>query len=158
MGGDPELTRLFDGLIEELTGALQDLRELARGIHPVALNKRGLAAALRLIADRAPLPVELELPAERFPEHVEATAYYVVAEALTNVAKYARASTASVRASRVDDRLRIEVVDDGAGGADPSAGSGLLGLADRLAAVSGSFEVESEPAAGTRVRAEIPLS
>ena len=158
VGGDPELTRLFDGLIEELTGALQDLRELARGIHPVALNKRGLSAALRLIADRAPLPVELELPAERFPEHVEATAYYVVAEALTNVAKYARASTASVRASRVDDRLRIEVVDDGAGGADPSAGSGLLGLADRLAAVSGSFEVESEPAAGTRVRAEIPLS
>jgi PAS domain S-box-containing protein len=157
LGGDPELELLLDGLIDELTGALQELRELARGIHPVALNKRGLSAALRLIADRAPLPVELDLPAERFPEHVEATAYYVVAEALTNVAKYAHASTASVRVAQIGDRLRVDVMDDGVGGADASSGTGLLGLADRLAALSGSFEVESEVDAGTQLRAEIPL-
>ena len=157
LGGDPELELLFDGLIDELAGALQDLRELARGIHPVALNKRGLSAALRLIADRAPGPIELELPTERFPEHVEATAYYVVAEALTNVAKYAQASTAAVRVARVGDRLGVDVVDDGVGGADSSAGSGLLGLADRLAALSGSFEVDSKPDRGTRLHAEIPL-
>ena len=156
-GGDAELELLLDGLIDELTGALQDLRELARGIHPVALNKRGLSAALRLIADRAPLPVELDLPAERFPEHVEATAYYVVAEALTNVAKYAHASTASVRVAQIGDRLRVDVADDGVGGADTSSGTGLLGLADRLAALSGSFDVESEANSGTRLRAEIPL-
>ena len=154
---DPELDRLLDGLIEELTGALQELRELARGIHPVALTKRGLAAALRLLADRAPLPVELDVPAQRFPEHVEATAYYVVAEALTNVAKYANASSASVRVARDGECLRVEVRDDGVGGADAAGGSGLSGLSDRLAALDGSFEVESTAGAGTRVHAEIPL-
>jgi PAS domain S-box-containing protein len=154
---NPGLEQLLDGLIEELTGALHELRELARGIHPVALTKRGLSAALRLVADRATVPVELDLPAERFPEHVEATAYYVVSEALTNVAKYARASSASVRIAVSGNRLLIDVEDDGVGGADATAGSGLRGLADRLAAIDGSFAVESSPGAGTRMHAEIPL-
>jgi PAS domain S-box-containing protein len=156
-GGDPAQEKLLDGLIEELSGAMQELRELARGIHPAALTKRGLAAALRLVADRAPLPVELDVPAQRFPEHVEATAYYVITEALTNVAKYAKASSASVRVAAEDGRLLIGVADDGIGGADAVAGTGLRGLADRLAALDGTFEVESEKGAGTRVRAEIPL-
>jgi PAS domain S-box-containing protein len=154
---DGELERLLDGLIDELSGALQDLRELARGIHPVALTKRGLGAAIRIVADRAPLTVELELPAERYPEPVEATAYYVVAEALTNVAKYAQASKATVRVAAVGDDLYIDVEDDGVGGADASGGTGLRGLADRLAALDGRFAVESTPGAGTRVHAEIPL-
>jgi PAS domain S-box-containing protein len=156
--GDAELERLLDGLIDELTGALQDLRELARGIHPVALTKRGLAAAVRMVADRAPLTVELELPAERYTEPVEATAYYVVAEALTNVAKYAQASKATVRIAATGDHLCIDVEDDGVGGADASGGTGLRGLADRLAALDGTFAVESTPGSGTRVHAEIPLS
>ena len=155
--GNPSLEQLLDGLIDELTGALHELRELARGIHPVALTKRGLAAALRLVADRAPLPVELDVPADRFPEHVEATAYYVVSEALTNVAKYAQASKATVRVARTDDRLNIIVEDDGIGGADASDGSGLRGLADRLAAIDGTFAVTSTAGAGTRIHAEIPV-
>ena len=155
--GDAEQEQLLDDLIDELSAALQELRELARGIHPVALTKRGLPAALRLVADRSSVPVELSVPAERFPEHVEATAYYVVSEALTNVAKYAQASKATVAIEQVGDRLVIEVADDGVGGADTSAGTGLRGLEDRLAALDGSFAVESERGAGTRVHAEIPL-
>jgi PAS domain S-box-containing protein len=155
--GDREQERLLDGLIEELNAALQELRELARGIHPVLLSKRGLPAAIRQIAERAPLPVTLDVTAERFPEHLEATAYYLVAEALTNVAKYAGASSASVRVAASDGCLSVEVRDDGAGGADPAEGSGLRGLADRLAALDGTFEVESAKGAGTAVRACIPL-
>jgi PAS domain S-box-containing protein len=155
--GNPDQERLLDGLIEGLNAALQELRELARGIHPVALNKRGLAAALRLVTERAPIDVELDVPMQRFPEQVEATAYYVVAEALTNVAKYAQASSARVRIEAKDRRLEVEIRDDGVGGANAAEGSGLRGLADRLAAVDGSFDVESEPGAGTRVSACIPL-
>ena len=156
-GEDAELQQLLDGVIDELAGALHDLRELARGIHPVALTKRGLPAALRLVAERAPLPVELTLPAERYPEPVEATAYFVVSEALTNVAKYAQASKATVRVVGGRDNLFVEIEDDGVGGADASAGTGLRGLADRLAAVDGTLNVDSAPGAGTRVHAEIPL-
>ncbi len=154
---DPALQKRLDEAIDELSGALRDLRELARGIHPVALTERGLPAALRVVGDRAPVPVELSVPTDRYPETVEATAYYVVVEALTNVAKYAHASAASVRITRSDGRLVVEVEDDGVGGADATEGSGLHGLADRLAALDGRFEVDSEPGAGTRVRAEIPL-
>ena len=154
---DAELVQLLDGVIDELSGAMQELRELARGIHPVALTKRGLPAAIRVLADRAPLPVELSLQADRYPEPVEATAYYVVAEALTNIAKYAHASKATVRIAAVGNRLLVDVEDDGMGGADTSAGTGLGGLADRLAALDGVFTVDSEPDAGTRVHAEIPL-
>ena len=152
-----DLVQLLDGLIEELSGALQELRELARGIHPVALTKRGLPSAVRVVADRAPLPVELSVQADRYSEPVEATAYYVVAEALTNVAKYAQASKATVRIAPVGDCLIVDVEDDGIGGADTSAGTGLRGLADRVAARDGVFTIESEPGSGTRVHAEIPL-
>ena len=109
------------------------------------------------MADRAPLPVELSVQADRYSEPVEATAYYVVAEALTNVAKYAQASKATVRIAPVGDRLIVDVEDDGIGGADTSAGTGLRGLADRVAARDGVFTIKSEPGSGTRVHAEIPL-
>ena len=155
--GNPALEARLDAAIDELMGALHDLRELARGIHPVALTRRGLPAALRVAADRAPVPVALTLSTDRYEEAVEATAYYVVVEALTNVAKYAQASAASVRIEGVDGRLVVEVEDDGVGGADAAAGSGLRGLADRIAALDGSFTIESPPGSGTRLRAEIPL-
>jgi signal transduction histidine kinase len=142
---------------EELAHALQELRELARGIHPAVLTERGLEPALRALADRAPVPVELEVELDaRLPDPVEAAAYYVVAEALTNVAKYARASLVRVRVTRAADEALLEVADDGAGGADPAGGSGLRGLADRVEALGGRLEIESPPGAGTRLRAAIP--
>ena len=112
--------------------------------------------AVRVVADRAPLPVELSVQADRYSEPVEATAYYVVAEALTNVAKYAQASKATVRIAPVGECLIVDVEDDGVGGADASAGTGLRGLADRVAARDGVFTLESEPGSGTHVHAEIP--
>jgi PAS domain S-box-containing protein len=141
----------------ELALALEELRELARGIHPAVLTERGLGPALESLADRAPLSVELrELPERRLPKPVEAAAYYVVAEALTNVAKYADASTVSVAVAHENGCAVVEVVDDGVGGADPALGSGLRGLADRVEALEGRLAVESERGVGTRVRAEIP--
>ena len=148
---------LFDGPIEELTAALAELRELARGIHPEVLTRRGLAAALAGVAARAPVPVELDVPAERYGEAVEAAVYYVVTEALANVARYAQASAASVRVRRDGGRLGVEVGDDGVGGADPETGTGLRGLADRVAALDGTLTVDSPPGGGTRVSARIPL-
>ena len=148
---------LLEGAVEELSAAIQELRELARGIHPEALTRRGLAAALRQAAARMPFPVALELPGERYDEQVEATAYYVVNEALANVGKYAGCSHATVRVRREEERLVVLVEDDGIGGADPFGGSGLRGLGDRLAALEGTFTVESPRGAGTRVGAEIPL-
>ena len=121
------------------------------------LEERGLAAALRAVADRSPIPVELEVDVEpRLADHLEAAAYYVVCEALANVAKHARASTVRIRVRREDGGLAIEVSDDGAGGADPAAGSGLRGLADRVEALDGRLLVESAPGAGTRLLARIP--
>jgi PAS domain S-box-containing protein len=148
---------VLEGAVEELSAALQELRELARGIHPEALTRRGLAAALRQAAARMPFPVALELPGERYDEQVEATAYYVVNEALANVGKYARASHAEVRVAREGEHLVVEVSDDGVGGADPFGGSGLRGLGDRLAVLEGTLWVESPRGAGTRIRAEIPI-
>ena len=143
----------------ELDAALAELRELARGIHPAVLSERGLDAALEALASRAPLPVDLDTRVrERLPEPAELAAYYVVAEALTNVAKYANAGRASVRAARLDGRLVVEVSDDGVGGADPAAGSGLRGLADRVAALDGTLEVRSAAGGGTLVRADIPVT
>jgi signal transduction histidine kinase len=160
LDGDPAGAReLLDGARAEARAALEDLRELARGIHPAVLTDRGLAAALDALADRAPLPVEVEeVPDERLPGAVEAAAYFVVAESLTNVAKYAQASHAEVRVGRDDGVALIEVRDDGVGGADPEAGTGLRGLADRLAALDGRLEVESEPGRGTVVRARVPCA
>jgi signal transduction histidine kinase len=157
--GDPAAARkLLDAAGEELEAALAELRELARGIHPAVLSDRGLDAALEALAHRAPVPVELEdTPGERLPEPVELAAYFVVTEALTNVAKYAQASRASVRAVRRDGHLYVEVSDDGVGGADPSRGSGRRVLTDRLSGLEGRLDVRSENGDGTTVRAEIPL-
>jgi signal transduction histidine kinase len=143
---------------EELDAALAELRELARGIHPAILSDRGLSTALETLASRAPLPVELgELPRERLPEAVELAAYFVVSESLTNVAKYADASRARVSVERDNGRVLVSVSDDGVGGADPEAGSGLRGLADRIAILEGRLHVDSPPGAGTTVTARIPL-
>ena len=141
----------------ELDSALEELRELARGIHPAVLTDRGLATALETLANRAPVPVELgELPEERLPEAVELAAYFVVAEGLTNVAKYSEASHATVNVERQNGRVVVEVADDGIGGADPGRGTGLRGLADRLAVLEGRLEVESERGHGTTITARIP--
>jgi signal transduction histidine kinase len=144
---------------EELTVAIDELRELARGIHPTTLTEQGLGPALEVLAKRAPFPVtvanELE---ERLPPPVEAAAYYVVAESMTNVAKYAGASSVNVRLARRNTIACVEVVDDGIGGANLDGGSGLRGLADRVEALDGRFGVESAPKEGTRVWAEIPVA
>jgi PAS domain S-box-containing protein len=142
---------------EELAAALEELRELARGIHPAILTDRGLEAALEALAARSPLPVEIEGPEVELPANVEAAAYYVVSEALANVTKYAQASLVKVSVEQENGYALVEVVDDGVGGADPLRGSGLSGLSDRLASLSGKLSVVSPPGAGTRVRAEIPL-
>jgi signal transduction histidine kinase len=141
----------------ELDGALEELRELARGIHPAALTDQGLEAAIRVLAERAPLPVELtRLPGERLPDSVEAAIYYLVAEAITNVAKYAQATCASVAVDRSNGFATVVVRDDGIGGAAPVPGSGLVGLADRVEALGGRLHVESPPGHGTLLTAEIP--
>ncbi len=142
---------------EELARALEELRELARGIHPAVLTDRGLEAALDSLAARAPLPVEIEGPDAILPAQVEAAAYYVVSEALANVTKYAQASSVKVTVEQVDGCAQVVVADDGVGGADPDRGSGLRGLADRVASLNGKLAIDSPPGAGTRVRAEIPL-
>jgi PAS domain S-box-containing protein len=149
---------LLDVAIDELTAGLQEIRELASGLHPSVLSERGLVAALEALALRAPLPVDLtELPDRALPEQVEAAAYYVVAEALANVQKHAGAERVTVRARTARDVLTVEVVDDGVGGAD-EGGGGLRGLVDRIEAVGGSLTLDSPSGGGTRLRAEIPCS
>jgi PAS domain S-box-containing protein len=144
---------------EELGRALEELRDLARGIHPALLTERGLAAALRAMVARVSLPVELDLAEERLPPPVEAALYYVAAEALTNIVKYAGASSAGVHLQVRDDGVVVaEVSDDGVGGADPSRGSGLRGLVDRVEALDGRLLVDSPSGGGTRVRVEVPVS
>jgi signal transduction histidine kinase len=154
----PEMAeQLLESARDELAQALEELRELARGIHPAILTDRGLDAALEALASRAPLPVEIERPPTSLPAPVEAAAYYVVSEALANVAKYADASEVRVSVDQMNGSAQVEVSDDGIGGADPAKGSGLRGLADRIAALNGTLVVESEPGRGTTIRAEIPL-
>ena len=157
---DPQAAiEILDGASAELEQTLAELRELARGIHPAVLSDRGLDAALLALAHRAPLPVEVsEMPAGRLPEPVEAAAYYVVAESLTNVVRYAEASRAKVDISLVDGVVRIRIADDGIGGADPTQGSGLKGLSDRIAALDGSIAVQSPVGEGTVVEVEIPCA
>ena len=156
---DPDKAdELINGAQEELTLALGELRELARGIHPAILSDRGLGAALEALAGRAPIAVQLaELPERPLPEAIEAAAYFVVAEALTNVVKYAHASQATVSVSQVNGHAVVEIADDGIGGADPGRGSGLRGLADRVSALDGNMQLDSPAGAGTRLRAEIPV-
>jgi PAS domain S-box-containing protein len=159
LGTDPDTSAsILSGAREELTHALEDLRELARGIHPAVLTDRGLGAAVEALVARSPLPVEADIQPLPLPPAVEAAAYYVVAEALTNIVKYAQASSAVVRIAHEDGVLAVTVGDDGIGGADPADGSGLRGLADRLAALDGSLSVASPQGGGTAVRAEIPLA
>ena len=149
---------LLDAAADDLDAAIAALRDLARGIHPAVLSDRGLASALQALASRAPLPVELDgCPAGRLPEPVEAAAYFVVAEAITNVVRYAGATHARVAVTRADGTLAVEVEDDGVGGADPGQGSGLSGLADRVEALDGRLDVRSERGSGTLVRATIPV-
>ena len=133
---------------EQLGEGLDELRELARGIHPAILTDRGLGPALEGLVARAPVPVEItELPEERLAAPVEAAAYYVVAEAITNVAKYAQASNVTVSVRRSNGHATVVVADDGVGGADPALGTGLRGLADRLEALDGRLQVEAPPRA-----------
>jgi PAS domain S-box-containing protein len=153
-----DLKPLLDAGLEHTRSAIEELRELAHGIHPAILTHHGLAAAVEALAERAPLPVQVEIPEERYPTSVESAAYFVAAEALTNVAKYAGATTAHVMANRAEGRLVLAISDDGIGGASRSPGSGLSGLGDRMAAIDGILTVESPPGQGTRIRAEIPLT
>jgi signal transduction histidine kinase len=156
---DPQAAReLLATAQADLARGLDELRELARGIHPVMLTERGLGAALDALAARAPVPVEVTtLPGERLAAPVEAAAYYVVAEAITNVAKYAHASSATVSVGRSNGTATVTVSDDGVGGADPAGGSGLRGLAARVEALNGRLDIDSPHGGGTRITAEIPL-
>jgi signal transduction histidine kinase len=157
---DPfEVRNLIAEAGEELKEATVELRELARGIHPAILTDRGLEVAVNALAGRAAVPVDVRNGlAERLSASIESTAYFVVAEALTNVARYSQASYAEVEIGRDDGTLVVEIRDDGVGGADPRHGSGLRGLVDRVAAVDGQLLVRSEPGAGTTVHAEIPCA
>jgi signal transduction histidine kinase len=155
---DPQAAaEMLDEASAELARATEELRELARGIHPAILSDRGLGAAVESLAQRAPLPVEIDASVEgRLPEPVEAAAYFVVSEALTNVVRHSGADRAEVGIRRDNGRLVVEVADDGTGGADP-AGSGLRGLADRVAALDGRLRVDDPAGGGTFVRADIPI-
>jgi signal transduction histidine kinase len=156
-GADPATAAALEQASAELKQAIDELRELARGIHPAILSEEGLPAAVESLADRSSLPVRVVANFEdRLPEPVETAAYFVVSESLANVAKYAGASAAQVEISRLNGNLRVAVLDNGVGGADPSLGSGLRGLEDRVSAVRGRFRVDTPPGGGTRVLAEIP--
>jgi len=150
-----ELGRLADGL----TDALDEVRELARGIHPAILSEGGLGAALKALARRSAVPVELEVDVEgRLPEGIEVATYFVVSEALANAAKHARASVAHVNVETALSLLKVSIRDDGLGGADPARGSGLIGLTDRVQALGGTLSVLSPAGQGTTIRVELPLS
>jgi signal transduction histidine kinase len=157
--GDADLTTLLTDATRELDDAVRELRELARGIHPVIVDDAGLGAAIETLAERPGVPVVLhvELP-DALPASVSVGAYYLVAEALTNVNKHSGATEAVVRATVEDGMLHIAVTDDGTGGADPRPGSGLEGLADRVEALGGHLTIESEPGRGTAVSSAIPLA
>jgi PAS domain S-box-containing protein len=148
---------LLEEAVRELDTGLEELREIARGLHPAILGDHGLGHALEALAARLPVPVDIDAPGERLPDDVEATAYYVVSEALTNVAKHAAAGGARVSVRRDGDLLRCEISDDGRGGADPSSGTGIPGLRDRAEAAGGTLSVVSLPVRGTVVAAVLPL-
>jgi signal transduction histidine kinase len=153
-----EAGELVQDALDQMETGIRDLRELAAGIHPSVLTDRGLGVALEALAGRAPMPVELsEVPSERLPTPVETSAYFVVAEALTNAAKHACCTHIHVGVRVEEGAATVEVFDDGVGGADPSAGSGLRGLADRVSALGGRLDIESPAGQGTRVRARIAL-
>jgi signal transduction histidine kinase len=143
---------------EEARAAGAELRELARGLHPVALAERGLPAAIESLSSASSLCVELDICDEALPDDIAAAAYFLVAECLTNASRYGEACDVRITISRADGHLHMEVCDDGVGGADPARGTGLLGLADRLEVLGGELEVHSPPGEGTRIRARVPLA
>ena len=155
---DGDAAALLDEAARELDTGLQELREIARGLHPAILTDRGLLQALETLAARVPVPLEIDAPAERLPGHIEATIYYIVSEAVTNVARHADASQASVTIRHDGDLVRCEVTDDGRGGADISRGTGILGLRDRAEAAGGTLTLTSPPGKGTIVAASLPLA
>lgn len=156
-GRDPEADAAFDSALEEVRLTLAELRSLASGIHPPLLTQEGLAAALESLAEQTILPVEVHASSGRFTPVIERAAYFVVSEALANVAKHARATTARVSVREDAGNLVVDVADDGIGGADPGGGSGLTGLVDRVSALEGRLEIDSRPGAGTRIRAVLPI-
>ena len=154
----PELGARIGQVAEELNGVVEDLREIARGIHPAILSEGGLGPALRTLARRAAIPVELEVTAiARPPEPIEVAAYYVCSEALTNATRHAHASVVRVAVEERDDRLHLSIRDDGVGGVNSARGSGLIGLRDRVEAVGGTFEVSGRPGRGTLIHVQLPL-
>jgi signal transduction histidine kinase len=156
---ESEAGRILAQARDELASSVKELRELARGLHPAILSDHGLEAAIESVAARAAVPVNVMIDvSQRCPAPVEVAAYYVACEALTNVAKYARATRATIGIARQGCRLVVEVVDDGVGGADPEGGSGLRGLADRVEALDGQLRIWSPPGGGTSVRAEFPCA
>jgi signal transduction histidine kinase len=155
-GARDEVRGLLDEAIGQAEQVMGELRELAHGIMPAALTHGGLRPGIEALASRTPVPVAIDVSVDRLPTAIEATAYFVVAEALTNMAKHASAGHGEVVARMEEDTLRVEVRDDGVGGANP-AGSGLVGLADRLAVLDGRLKLDSPPGAGTRLTATIPL-
>ncbi len=158
LASDPDAaSTLLDEVGRELEIGLEELREIARGLHPAILGDRGLRPALEALAARIPIPVTIEAPDERLPEHVEATAYYIVSEAMTNVAKHSGAEHARVAVLRDGAVIRCQVSDDGRGGADPATGTGILGLRDRAEAAGGTLSVVSPPGGGTVVAATLPV-
>jgi signal transduction histidine kinase len=158
VASDPESDHTLARAQEELAASLQELRELARGLHPAELTAWGLGSALENLAARAHLPVAtVDNINGRLDAGVEAAAYYVASEALANTAKHAEASSARVTLTQTDGRVTVEVADDGIGGADAANGSGLIGLADRVNALGGRLHVLSSAGAGTMIRAELPL-
>jgi signal transduction histidine kinase len=153
-----ELQTRIGQVVDELTEAVEELREIARGIHPAILSEGGLGPAVRTLARRAAIPVEVAVRTDTRPaDPVEVAAYYVVSEALTNVVKHARASYADVAVEERDGVLHLSIRDDGVGGADPAGGSGLIGLQDRVLALGGSIEVNSRPGDGTAIVVDLPL-
>jgi signal transduction histidine kinase len=155
--GDPDASGRVDRMKREVAVSLDELRDLARGLHPAVLSGHGLAVAVESLAARAAVPVKLTVDlGRRLPYAVEVAAFYVVSESLANVGKHARATSARVEVKDSDETLVVEITDDGKGGADTEKGSGLRGLADRVEALDGELRVWSRQGGGTRVRAEIP--
>jgi signal transduction histidine kinase len=154
---DDEAADVLRLACDELGEAQAELRDLARGLHPVALSERGLRSALESLTVSCEMPVTLEVEADGLPDDVELAAYFIVSESLTNARKYAEAKTVRIRVAPVAEGLLVEIADDGSGGADPASGTGLRGLADRIDSLGGRLEIDSAPGAGTRVSARLPL-
>jgi signal transduction histidine kinase len=155
----PGLREELASLARGTTEVLEELREMSRGIHPAMLSLGGLGPALKALARRSPVPVQLDVRVQdRLPERTEVAAYFVVSEALANVAKHARASVVQVQVEVRAGALTVSIRDDGIGGADPSRGSGLIGLTDRVAATGGTISISSHAGAGTQITAELPVS